>query len=239
MKKLIAFCLLISAIVARAQENGADSVLREMEQTYAAARSYSDTSTADFRNPDGKAGAHVDFKIWFARPKFFRIDATTSAPDATPLREVMWFDGEMARMWSSNSAVLTRSKIQLAGSKMFGTYAYHIPTLLDASYAGPQRLNQLSSAELLANETIDGVECAYLRGQWLHDAYEVWLGKEDRLVRKIVANYSGYVMEENHREIKVNEPIDPAVFHFAPENEAGPATKKATPPPLPGEHRRP
>lgn len=217
-----------------------DALLREMADAYAALHSYSDTSTAIFRKPDGSEGAQVEFKIWFARPLFFRIDATTrQTPDAVPLREVLWFDGEMARMWSSKTPVITRSKVQLAGSKMFGTYAYHIPTLLEPSYAGPKRLHELASPTLLADEAVDGTDCYHLRGEWLRDPYEIWVGKEDHLVRKILANYSGYLMEETHRELKPNTPVDPATFRFAPEEEADPA-KKATPPPrLPGERRRP
>ena len=235
---MLILCFLASALAARAQEP-ADAILEQMERTYAAMHSYSDTSTVSFRNPDNNPGAQVEFKIWFARPRFFRIDATThAAPDASPKREVMWFDGEMARMWSTTSPVLTRSNVQLAGSKMFGTYAYHIPTLLEASFGGPQRLHQLTSPELVGDEAVDEVECDHVRGKWLSDSYDVWIGKSDHLVRKIVANYSGYVMEETHREIKVDEPIDPGVFRFAPEEEGG--AKKATPPPrLPGEHRRP
>ncbi|MDQ6621905.1 MAG: DUF2092 domain-containing protein [Verrucomicrobiota bacterium] len=234
-------------LAAGGSESGAQSapltaqgLLNQMEATYAAAKTYADTSTARFRNPDQSEGAQVEFRIWFARPKFLRIDATTRAtPEAAPLREVMWFDGANARTWTTGSAVMTREKIQLAGSKMFGTYAYHIPTLLDESYAGPRRLNQLNSPALAADETIDGVDCYRVRGDWQGDPYDVWLGKADHLVRKIVADYKGYVMEETHREIAINQPIAPAIFHFAPENEGG-AGKKGTPPPrLPGEHVRP
>ena len=79
-----------------------------------------------------------------------------------------------------------------------------------------------------------------MHGDFHHDPYDIWIGKEDHLIRKLVANYSGNVMEEVHREIVVNQPIDMKVFRFAPEEEIGAAPKKATPPPrLPGERRRP
>ncbi len=228
-------------VAAPAQEPSADFILAEMEKTYAALRSYADTSTVRFRNPDESDGAQVEFRLWFARPQFFRIDASTRAtPDAAPVREVMWFDGETARTWATGKTVVTRSKIQLAGSKMFGTYAYHIPTLLEKSYAGPIRLSDLTAPTLVENEAIDGVDCHHLRGAWQGDDYEVWIGQADHLVRKLSANYSGYRMEETHREIKTNEPIPPAVFRFAPEDEGGQPLQKATPPPpLPGERRRP
>ena len=217
-----------------------ESILQQMESTYATTRSYRDTSSVQFRNPDGSEGARVDYKIWFSRPRFFRIDATTRKDAETkPVREVMWFDGEMARMWSTTSPVVARTKIQLAGSKMFGTYAYHIPTLLEKSYAGPQRLHQLGSPIFADEESLDGVDCHRIRGDWLGDPYEVWIGKADHLVRKIVANYKGYIMEELHREITVDQPMDMSVFRFAPEEEGAPAKKGTPPPRLPGERPRP
>ncbi len=235
--------LLVSGLcIARAQSDArsAAGILQQMERSYAALRSYSDASSVNFRNPDGSQGAQVEFRIWFSRPKFFRIDATTrSKPDEKPLREVMWFDGESARMWSTTNPVTTRTKIQLAGSKMFGSYAYHVPTLLEASFAGPRRLHELGSPTFTGEETIDGVECHRIRGEWMGDPYQVWIGKRDHLIRKIVADYKGYVMEEVHREIVTNQPIAMAVFEFAPEEAVGPMKKGTPPPRLPGERARP
>lgn len=241
---MLAGFVLMAATPVHAQSSGplsAEGVLQQMEAAYSAAKSYADTIAVRFRNPDGSEGARVECKLWYTRPKLIRIDATSRrSPEAEPKREVMWFDGESARMWSSTSPVVTRGKIQLAGSKMFGTYAYHIPTLLEPSYAGPRRLHQLGAPRLEADESIEGVDCYHLRGEWQGDSYQLWIGKADHLVRKIVADYSGYVMEELHLGIALNQPIDPAVFRFAPEEEAGAPLKKATPPPrLPGERPRP
>src|SRR4029079_17025634 len=91
------------------------------------------------------------------------------------------------------------------GSKMFGTYAYHVPTLLQPSYGGARRIHQLESPTLLEDETVDGVECHHLRGEFHHDPYELWIGKEDHLLRKLLANYRGNIMEEKHREIVVTQ----------------------------------
>jgi len=200
----------------------AEALLQRMEATYAGARSYSDTIFVRFRNPDGAEGARAECRFWFARPGLFRLDGESRrAEDAPPKREVMWSDGESARSWATASAVTLRGKIQLAGSKMFGTYAYHIPTLLERSYGGPRRLHELSVPVLGEEESFEGVNCYRIRGSWQGDPYEIWIGKDDFLVRKITASYSGYAMEEIHREIKLNQDIPKVVFQFAPENEAG------------------
>ncbi len=241
MRRAILFCLLLclSARGIRADE-AATALLRTMEQTYAALSSYTDTSTAHFTNPDGAAGAQVDYRIWFQRPALFRIDAVTKAPGGgteKPTREVLWANGDSIRTWGTTQPVKSRAKVQLAGSKMFGTYAYHIPSLLESSYGGPRRLHQLDEAAIVGEETIDGVLCQQVHGVWQSDPYDVWIGRDDHLVRKIVALYSGYRMEETHREITVNQPIAKESFEFAPEDDAATPLKKNTPPPLPGERR--
>lgn len=241
MKKLAILCVFIASVVRAQEAPTAESILQEMEQTYAGLRSYSDTTTVDFRGPDGGPGPHVDFKIWLSRPKFVRLDASTRQKEGGPaFREVMWCDGDDARSWSSAKPVVTREKIQLAGSKVFGSYAYHVPTLLEASYGGVKRIHQLESPSLLEDEAVEGVDCHHVKGAFQGDPYELWIGKDDHLVRKLVANYKGYLMEETHRDIVTNQPMDMRVFHFAPEEEVAAPGKKATPPPrLPGEHRRP
>jgi hypothetical protein len=210
----------------------AEALLNQMQATYAAMRSYTDVISVRYRNPDGTDGAVAECKVWFVRPVLFRIDGESRrAPDAPPKREVIWADGEAARAWSMSRAVTRLEKIQLAGSKMFGTYAYHVPTLLEPGYGGPRRLHQLASARLVGEENVDGVDCYRVHGDWQGDPYDVWIGKSDHLVRKITASYSGYEMEELHSDINVDQKIDKSVFHFAPEQEVVVPLKSATPTP--------
>ena len=203
------------------------ALLQKMRGTYATLQSYRDETSVRFRNPDGAAGAQAECKIWFQRPRFFRIDGESRrAPDAPAKREVIWSNEKMARSWSTTNPVTLLDKIQLAGSKMFGTYAYHIPTLLEPGFGGPRRLDQLETPQLTGAETLEGVDCHRIRGTWQGDPYEIWLGQNDFLVHKIVADYKGYVMEEIHRQIATDENIPKEIFQFAPEKDAGAALKK-------------
>jgi hypothetical protein len=209
-----------------------------MAASYAELQSYADTNTVIYRNPDGSERLHVDFKIWFLRPNEFRIDASSRSPKSVaPRREVMWTNGAAARSWASDKPVTSAPKIKIIGSGMFGAYAYHVPTLLEPSYGGALRLNDMTSPEYVGEETVDGVRCYRIRGKWHGDAYELWLGTVDNLVRKITAKYADHELEETHREIAVNQEIAKEVFRFAPELEKLPstptpkATPKATAPP--------
>lgn len=228
----LATILLAAHVQAQDEAPTAQTLLQKMAETYAAVLSYSDTTIANYRQPDGAPGAQAEAKIWFVRPDLFRIDGQSKrAAEALPKREVMWSDGETARAWTPASAVTMLPKIQLAGSKMFGTYAYHIPTLLQASFGGPRRLHQLESPTVVAEETIDDIACYRIKGDWQGDPYEVWLGKVDSLVHKLSADYKGYAMEELHRDIRLNAPISKDVFDFAPENENVSPSSKSTPQP--------
>lgn len=199
------------------------ALLREMEQTYAAAKSYTDSSTATYRNADGTERLRVDFRTWFARPTDFRVDAQSTRPGSTtPRREVLWSNGALTRTWASDKPVANLSKVQIAGMGMFGTYAYHIPTLLEATYGGRRRLHELTDPELAGAEDFEGVSCDRVKGKWEGDSYEVWIGKADHLVRKIVATYADHALEEIHREIVLDQPIPKETFHFAPEKEVAP-----------------
>ena len=223
----------VPPVAAQTQQGAAEPLLQKMAAAYSAAQSYSDTSVATFRNPDGTERSKVDFRIWFARPSHFRIDAQSSRPDGgASKREVMWSEGQNARTWSTDKPVTSHAKVQIAGSGMFGTYAYHVPTLLEASYGGRKRLHELGSPTLAGEEAIDGVDCHRIRGEFHGDPYEIWLGKADYLIRKIVASYRGNQMEEIHRNVSVNGPLSLEVFKFAPENEAvPPPAQKASDPP--------
>ena len=228
--------LLIAALPVHAQapeanptpDKRAAALLALMAHAYEEMDSYSDTSTAIYRNPDGSERLHVDFKIWFSRPNEFRIDASSKTPKSkAPRREVMWTNGTAARSWASDKAVTSSAKIKIIGSRMFGTYAYHIPTLLEESYGGAQRLHNMTAPAFVAEEEVDGVRCYRIRGTWMGDEYDVWLGTVDNLVRKITAKYRDHQLEEIHRDISVNQPIDKAVFRFAPEEEKLPAPTAA------------
>lgn len=221
------------ASIAAAQEVGVEApdaaaLLQEMAKTYAAADSYSDASSALYRNRDGSERLAVTFRIWFVRPSSFRVDAESKSPNsATARREVLWTDGTTIRRWASDKPVSTLAKMQLAGSGMFGTYAYHVPTLLNESYGARRRLYELTAPKLVGVEAVEGVECYEVSGDWSGDSYRVWIGKEDHFVHKIVATYADHELEEIHREIVIGRPIDRGIFRFAPEEEALPKKKES------------
>jgi outer membrane lipoprotein-sorting protein len=218
------------AVQAQPAAPTAESLLQQMAAAYASARSYSDHTFVRYLNPDGSERFHVDFKIWFLRPVSIRLDAESKKEGALPRREVLWSDGTTIRTWATGKPVVAQAKVRIAKSGMFGTYAYHVPTLLEPAYAETRRLHNLSAPTLAGEETVEGVDCYRISGGWEGDDYDVWIGKEDHLVRKIVAKHSDHQLEEIHRDVVLNADIPANVFRFAPEDEVPAAKKTATPP---------
>jgi outer membrane lipoprotein-sorting protein len=206
-------------------------ILQQMLAAYSDAQTYSDRSTVRYLNPDGSERLKVDVRILLARPVAFRIDATTTSPQGgkMPRREVLWTDGSAVRTWATDKPVQTRPKVQLVGSRMFGTYAYHVPTLLEAKYGGAKRLVNLDSPKLVGVENFEGVECYRVSGGFNGDPYEIWIGRADHLIRKIHAKYRDHQMEEIHRDIAVNQPIAFGDFRFRPEEEVAPQESSPSP----------
>ena len=204
-----------------------ESILQKTEQAYRELNSYSDTGVANYRNPDGSERLSVTFRMWFARPSAFRLDAESKAPASkSPRREVMWTDGSVVRTWATDKTVSSQSKVQIAGSGMFGTYAYHVPTLLEASYGGERRIHNLNAPKLVGEESFEGTDCYRIAGEWQGAPHELWIRKSDHLIRKLVAKYRDHEMEEIHRDVVPNAAIPLEVFRFAPEKEAASPAKK-------------
>ena len=166
----------------------AHALLKEMAESYAAVTTYSDVGTAIYRNADGSENLSVKFRLWLARPGSFRVDAESTKPGSkSARREVLWTDGRTIRRWATHRPVSTLPRVQLVGSGMFGTYAYHVPTLLEVKYGAKRRLNDLTLPKLVGSEAINGVDCYEVSGQWEGDKYSIWIGKEEHRVRKMVA----------------------------------------------------
>jgi outer membrane lipoprotein-sorting protein len=210
------------------------TLLQQMVAAYSEVQSYTDHSSAKYSDTHGAERLSVDFRIWFARPQSFRIDAVTRSPNAgLPLREVMWTDGSAVRLWATDKPVQTRPKVQIVGSRMFGTYAYHVPTLLEESYGTAHRLHELESPKVVGEDDVEGVGCYRVHGIFNGDSYDIWIGKADHFVHRIHAKYRDHELEEIHRDIAVNQPITLAEFRFHPEDEVQPTPKPTTPSPAP------
>jgi hypothetical protein len=196
----------------------AESLLQEMLATYQTAKSYSDSGVCSVRPNDSSVALHYAFKTWFARPLHFRFDRLEKKNygKIREVRVVMWSDGKNNYNWESTSDQTENVPDIKKAMWGFGGDIHHVPALLEARYAGPHRLSDLSSPVLKGEEVFEGTDCYHVQGGWSGDLFNVWLGKSDHLVRKILAQYPTLSVEEIHRHIIVDAKISEDIFYFVP-----------------------
>jgi outer membrane lipoprotein-sorting protein len=216
---LLAFAWIAGSGLLRAESDTTpQSLLSDMLAAYEKVTTYSDTGTlitTSSSDPDNPL--RTPLKTWFARPHYLRLEVL--GPNDEPT--VAWSDGQTYRVWDFGTKT-TPGVVETVprGKFLWGMHHYDIISLLEPRLSGRARLHQLSSAVLLPNESVEGVECFHLQGSLRGDRYEVWIAKSDRLVRKIKTWWQGYVFEEIHHDISIDRKIPMETFDFRPPENA-------------------
>lgn len=173
----------------------ADAFIQDTVATYRAMSSYQDRgrsvqtlkSTPDDDEP---AMATVDFATAFRRPNKIRFSWTKTynfMDDRAPSKEELGSDGSKVWSWNStDSAPEAEESIGMAVAGATGvTYgaAHMIPRLLTDDVHG-FRIDQLKHLKILRSERLEGIDCYVLHGLKFEIEVELWIGKEDHLIRK-------------------------------------------------------
>lgn len=202
----------------------AESLLKEVIGKYRAARSFNDTGTfADGGLSPKHETRRGSFEICFAQPASLKFDCQTTFV-SIPVHVVWWSDERANHVWWS----LSKRLETLAGDDLYrtrweiGTPAYAIPALLHQRYADQHfpHIDGLPPLMMVPDEIIDGTECYHLtlkNGAAMSDqAYDLWIGKSDLLIRKFAWRYEAGWHEEVHRNIQMNVDLPDETFRVAP-----------------------
>ena len=103
--------------------------------------------------------------------------------------------------------------------------AVEIVVLLQRNFGWQEFLYEISPV-LVEEEAFENVNCYRIQGAGRGERrYELWIGKSDYLVRKIITTYSNFSSEEIHRGIEVNQPVCAGMLTFiAPMSADAPGT---------------
>lgn len=228
LRTVIALLAMTACGVAASQETAA-GVLAKMAETYAGLRSYQDKGSVRYDILGTQQ--EVTFKTAFVRPRF-RFEWTTHHPFA-PLRfvetkSVVRFDGAKAYTWRKyflkNATEEPQESLALAVAGATGVSsgsAHTIATLLipDLWKESPfgSAVSDLGDAKVVGMEQIDGVDCYRVSGMRRGERMDVWIGRNDYLIRKLEYLLKGNKNVELRESLVVNQEVPPALFSSAVE----------------------
>jgi outer membrane lipoprotein-sorting protein len=219
------FCFVIAFLTLFAPQGGASGqtqgppppqvIVKQMAARYAAASTYQDSGVVEtvVEGALPRRSTDVSFKTFFTRPRRLRFEWAEISPMSLPGRSVIWSDGEKAYAYYNYEPgkVETPEDLPTAIAGATGVSlgsAYTVPDLLLKETWGFS-LTELTKLTLKEQERFEGEECYVLEGYHPSgEAWRLWIGKSDFLLRKLRTRRSnGEFEEEIHRDIRVGASI--------------------------------
>jgi outer membrane lipoprotein-sorting protein len=224
----------------------AGQILEKVGERYASLRSYHDKGEVLSHWPDKPGPDRIVFETFFGRPGRFRFDWTSHHP-APSLRDllthhVIWSEGKEAYVYldfppPSPDLYYREAGWHLAVGAATGISEGSVTTVFPMLIPGEvwgTPASQLKEAVLVGSETFEGVDCYHLRGVLRREPAEVWIGKEDWLLRKVARRgFQDMLKEEIRRPEGIDAEIDAEVFKFRPPADVGEPKERPSRPQTP------
>jgi outer membrane lipoprotein-sorting protein len=195
-------------------------IIQIMAEKYTSAKSYQDTGTVVRGSANGSpndARVLTTFSTFFARPEFYRFQ-WKSNDDNVPGWKVIWTAGDYFSTLNANGdRQLEVDRDVTVARAAAGTRgaSQTIAALLSGTVRG-FRVSNMSEVTLLREEQFESTNCYVVRGHHpLGFAIDLWVGKDDFLIRKIrQINGDGSYQDEIRREVKLDVPIPAEIFQY-------------------------
>jgi hypothetical protein len=199
-------------------DHAAREVLDKMIQAYAVMRSYSDSGVVIMHINDKVND--VSFETLFARPSFFRF-AWSSRFQLSPrpnliTTDVIWSDGtdvfkrydlgDKRPAKTEKAESLSMAVAEATGVSLGSAQTVAALLLPDMGFS----LGDLRSPRLLGIEDVEGTDAHHIIGATCTGEIEVWIGRDDHLIRK--TRMPDLDSEEIRRDIRINAEIPLAEF---------------------------
>jgi hypothetical protein len=201
----------------------AKQLLEQVAAAYASMKSYSDAGSVDQHLSPDDAALRTDFSTLYARPNLFRFECSRRHP-YPPLRHlvtrhVVGFDGfgayALRQEYDMPPTLQTRQDLSHAVSRVAGASsgsAHNIARLL-RQVQGLSILDLLDP-QLVDDEPVGDVLCHCVRTSLPAGGERKLSFERDSLLLRRVQTHRGKIsLDETHRAILVNPPIDDALFN--------------------------
>lgn len=192
------------------------ALIAQVHETYAGLMSYRDTGTAERIN-DGRVLGRSQFSTVYRDPGDLLFEHWDSTGDFHFVASVISKIGDDVRYMHDFDAKPESDTIDMAIAAYYGTSGTtsgNIPAMLlgleDTS------LFHLSDMKLLDDAKLeDGTVCHRIQGRdFLDDDTTIWIGKEDRLIRRIESVTDGANRETIHYQPETNLEISDGDLEF-------------------------
>ena len=213
-------------LTAHAQRKiSAMGILNNVFKVYSRLESYQDEGVLVDTNdePTGGTIEKMPFKTFFKRPNLFRFEWTDYGITKLGRTKMIWFNGKDAFMYWEPDRYEKAESLSLAVAGATGISHRAVNTVSDLlmpDELGGSSLARLTKLSLLAEDVVEGVRCYHIKATEGGDPFELWVGKNDFLLRKLrrEMNVGGalWITEEFRRKIQVNQSITEVVFNYKP-----------------------
>lgn len=223
----ITLALLLLTPIVRAQDKPtAQSLLNRMAEKYSHLISYQDEGIVKttFDEETGGRIEKIPFKTSFKRPNLFRFEWTDYLFTKLGKKRVIWSNGKESFTYWEPDRYEKEEDLGLAiagASGVSNGSAHTVSAMLLQDEVRGFTWTDLKDTSVLEETVFEEVPCYHIKGT--HPAgelYELWIGKSDLLLRKVlhVTKEPDKITteEEIRRNIHVDELIAIAVFDFKP-----------------------
>lgn len=218
--------ILIFILELRAEqpELSAHQVIEKMGEVYRKCSSYQDSGTVQ-KIPvksSNKQMVRKTFKTYFVRPDLFRFEWREKIPPKQEMSlYVVWCKGkETYTYWEIGKFEKSKSLEQaIAANTGVSSGGINTVSLMLINQDQSFILNSLVEEKLIGKDSLDGARCYVIRAKHERVGREVelWIEKEDFLLRKLKRKLrSNAILEERHKDIKINHKISEEIFNYKP-----------------------
>jgi hypothetical protein len=206
----------------------AKALLEEVAARYASITSYADCGAVHTQLIDNDRMFTTIFSTLYKKPSFYRFEFERAHPNP-PLQNIITrraviFDGTTAHSWKQAGTDAPQTELAgnvslaiAAATGVSSGSAHRIGRLLIPAIGGLSILD-LVDLRLSLDTVIDGTPCHSIAARYPKSAtpdMEFVIEKDTLLIRRIKVTASGLSATELRHSIRVNEPIDDAMFSRA------------------------
>jgi outer membrane lipoprotein-sorting protein len=212
-------------LMAQPKNTDATSILNDMFRVYSRLGSYQDEGILITTNdePTGGSIEKIPFKTFFKRPNLFRFEWTEFTITKLGRTYMVWFNGKEAFTYWEPDRYEKEKSLSLAVAGATGVSSMTVNTvssMLLRDELGNSTLKRLTEVSLAGEELFEGVPCYRIKATESDERIELWVGKNDFLLRKLRREKKqGDVLsinEETRRKIQVDQSIPEIVFNYKP-----------------------